>query len=486
MLHVLRSKVDAAKKRFIIGSNKVRFILKYTGICSNLIAMIVLIIAPLPFGSVDTYWIGIWCLLMALSLSTANFGVLSSACLRDLVVVAIVLLCILIVVYLQMKMDSIAALLHPSWQKAQSVLKTPIKPHIAADLGGVIAELGSIFLFCTTFMRFRIFATHRQHALQVVTVLAYSAAFFAVISAVTLIIDPNMLLWRDKTAYIGYFTGTFINRNTAATYFGSISLLWLALILPDIKRYFIVGAPLKHSFWLLTQSLSARLVIKLIGLLICLAAVGATGSRAGLLLTILCLVLATTLYINPLFMNTRRSVMFALGGVTLSICLAYIFLGGSAGSRLASRDLSTDDRFEVYTTALVMIKDRFWLGHGLGSFEAVFPSYRPETISQFGIWDRVHSTPLEFALTVGMPLFMLVSCLWLWLSVRLLRSSMSHNGNCVVICAMCVGVLGTFHSFVDFSLQIPGYGVVFAAITATGVAQIGVVRSKKSSQKALI
>lgn len=456
-----------------------RHFLKYIGVLSHLVAIAVVVLAALPFGSVDISWVALWCVLMALSLVTANLNGLSPPCTRDILIVSCVLICILIVVYIQISAHSLSEFQHPSWQQAEGALKQPLKAYVAADLGSAIAEIGSLLLAFMTFLRFRILSVRRSHAQQIIKWLAYISVFYALISGIILIIDPNMLLWRDKTAYIGSFTGTFINRNTAATYFGSASLLWLALILPEMKRHFVADAPFKDTLWLFTRSMNRKVIIQFAGLMICLAAVGATGSRAGLLLTLMCIVFASVIYLNPLFMTKRRSVIVVIIGAAFMLGLAYVFFGGSAGSRFASRDLSADDRFEVYGAAIAMIKDRFLLGQGLGSFEAVFPAYRPETLSQFGIWDRAHSTPLEFAVTMGVPLFVLVACLWLWFGVRLLRASLSKEHSSVVVCALFIGVLGTLHSCVDFSLQIPGYSVVFMAITASGVAQIGAKRHNK-------
>jgi hypothetical protein len=42
----------------------------------------------------------------------------------------------------------------------------------------------------------------------------------------------------------------------------------------------------------------------------------------------------------------------------------------------------------------------------------------------------------------------------------------------VLVAAAAVGLLGTAHAFVDFSLQIPGYMVVFACVLGAGVGRL--------------
>jgi len=44
------------------------------------------------------------------------------------------------------------------------------------------------------------------------------------------------VLFRRKEAYLGFATGTFVNRNTAATFWGSCALLFLVPLLRVIHR----------------------------------------------------------------------------------------------------------------------------------------------------------------------------------------------------------------------------------------------------------
>src|SRR5581483_1172193 len=96
------------------------------------------------------------------------------------------------------------------------------------------------------------------------------------------LIEPTLILWRDKTAYLGSVTGTFINRNTAAAYFGSCAVVWMLLILEDIRR----RLPERHVEWKrlsvdLREIPPKQILPQLLALLICLMAMFMTTSRAG-------------------------------------------------------------------------------------------------------------------------------------------------------------------------------------------------------------
>ena len=81
-----------------------------------------------------------------------------------------------------------------------------------------------------------IIGAERDRARRILFVIACSGALYAIYGIVSFLIEPTMLLWRDKTAYLGSVTGTFINRNTAAAYFGSCGLIWMLLLLEEIRR----------------------------------------------------------------------------------------------------------------------------------------------------------------------------------------------------------------------------------------------------------
>ena len=120
-----------------------------------------------------------------------------------------------------------------------------------------------------------------------------------------------------------------------------------------------------------------------------------------------------------------------------------------------------------------MIAERPWLGWGLGAFEAVFPTYRSAEVGSWGIWEMAHSTPLEIALELGLPVAAGLGGLWIVAGAILVRAAImaAPAWNAGAGAALGVGLLGTLHSCVDFSLQVPGYAATFFAVTCVGLAQ---------------
>jgi O-antigen ligase len=152
-------------------------------------------------------------------------------------------------------------------------------------------------------------------------------------------------------------------------------------------------------------------------------------------------------------------------------------LGGTVGTRVDQRGLVDIARFEIYKTQLDIIVNHAWFGIGLGGFESYFPSQRPMSIGSAGIIDRGHSTPLEIAVEMGLPVTALLGVLAL-IFLTLLAVAAVRTRRSDIIASLCVALLGLLHSCVDFSLQIPGYAVTYAALVATGLAHIGAARGR--------
>ena len=90
----------------------------------------------------------------------------------------------------------------------------------------------------------------------------------------------------------------------------------------------------------------------------------------------------------------------------------------------------------------------------------------------FGIYDRAHSTLLELAAEAGVPLASLVVIGWMiGLGVLVHGVRFRRRDRIIPAAALAVAALAGLHSFVDFSLQIPGFAIVAFGLFGAGVAQ---------------
>jgi O-antigen ligase len=282
-----------------------------------------------------------------------------------------------------------------------------------------------------------------------------------------LIVTPDMVLWAPKLAYHGSLTATFINHNTAATFVGTGTILWFCLAFSTARSMQFSSLRLL----LLDRSnevLAFKIVARSGAALACFFALLLTGSRGGLIATGFGLLLATLLMIA-----NRKNLKFWYVAVSGSAGLAAtIMLLGQMGG-IGSRGVFDDARWSVYELCVEAIRQRPLLGAGLGTFADVFPALRTGDFQSWGVWDFAHSTVLEIAVEMGIPMTVLIVTAALASLLILARAVVQSDGRTRRSLAAIAGIaaLGYLHSLIDFSLQIPGYLIVFAVLLGCGIAR---------------
>jgi O-antigen ligase len=148
-------------------------------------------------------------------------------------------------------------------------------------------------------------------------------------------------------------------------------------------------------------------------------------------------------------------------------------LGGNVSSRIDLEGLSDAWRLSAWRSTLKIIADNPWFGTGLGTFADAFPAYRSSDMSMRFRWDLAHSTPLELASEMGIPLTLVVAAAWVIALVVLalgLRGRHRRTMN-PQLAALAVSLIALLHSSFDFSLQIAGYSIVVFALLGLGLSQ---------------
>jgi O-antigen ligase len=312
----------------------------------------------------------------------------------------------------------------------------------------------------------------RDRARQLLLCIAWSGAAYAVYGIAAYLIDPTHIFWREKEAYRDVLTATFINRNTAAVYFGSCAVLWLLILSQQLRRRLPAGPIYWRGIprWLLSE-MPRPVILPFTMLLLCLAAMVMTNSRAGVVLSLMALIVAFVgFFYRALPRRAGVAAAVVIGGLMTLVFLQV--LGGNVSGRFDVQGLSDEGRFDVYHSTLRMIADHPWFGTGLGTFVWSFPAYRSANISMWGVWDRAHSTPLELASDLGLPLAGLIVLAWLIVLGVLMRGVRKRRHDLIVpVGALVVAILGLAHSVIDFSLQIPGYAIVVFSLAGAGLAQ---------------
>jgi O-antigen ligase len=218
-------------------------------------------------------------------------------------------------------------------------------------------------------------------------------------------------------------------------------------------------------------------------LILSVVAMFTTNSRAGILISLVSLVLAClALCYRALPRRGGIAATIVIGGFC-ALLLLQVF-GGRVVSRFNAEGLSDEGRLNTYHSTIAMVVDHPWVGTGLGTFPWAFPAYRSNQASIQGVWDRAHSTPLELTAELGIPLAGLIVFAWLWVFVRLIRGIRERRRDQIVpVAALSVAVLAVVHSSIDFSLQISGFAIPVFSLVGAGLAQSFSSRSSSRLNK---
>jgi O-antigen ligase len=425
--------------------------------------------APLPYGSADFQTIAFWCIVLGIAAIAASPRGLQRGQFYLLGLIAVVIAAYGFVLHEQLAAHPWIATPHPLWHEVSEALGVPVEPSVSVARHQPFFALGASLANLLALICGLIVCADRKRARQLLTVIAWSGAAYAVYGIAALLIDPT------KTRV----TSTFIYRNAAAVLFGSCAIIWLLLLYERIRDQLASGLDRwkmgfrEFLFW--TVSTAA---LPLSMLLICLAAMFGTASRGGIFVSLIMLVVAIAASFSRDLARRRGWLLAASMGVIVTWIL-FEALGASVNDRLLTQGLGDEGRPTTYWSAWQIIRDNPWIGTGLGTFEWIFPTYRSAHASMWGIWETAHSTLLEIAVELGLPFAGLVVIAWIIALAVLVRGVWTRRRDVVIpMAAFCVAALSVAHSLPDFSLQIPGYSIVVFALLGAGLSQSFPSRSK--------
>jgi O-antigen ligase len=356
---------------------------------------------------------------------------------------------------------------HAFWLQANNVLGEPLPSKIIAEGGMVFQALAPVFLLTLSVLGgILIGAGGRDSAWIFTKRLGLVGVAYAVYGIVSFMVMPDQLLWIQKRFYRESLTSTFVNRNTAALFFGVMGVLWFALALARILR--LIQQRIGRLLW------RDRVIqIRIILMVTCLLAVLLTGSRAGTALMMTGMAIIFLIFRRAGLIMGRRA---KLTKIVISVSFLTLLVLGAGGlsERLEREGVGDAARWATYQASFDMALDHPWLGVGIGSFAPALMPYRSENMGLRGEWDRAHNILLEIAATAGFPLAVLVaSTVLLLLSRLMINASKVTSPRTLALYAigLSAGMMGVFHSIVDFSLQIPGFAMTLGVLVGIGLYQ---------------
>lgn len=447
-----------ANDRLVFDVSRPRFRFN-DGLAVFLTAIVVL--SPLPFGSNrPQFW----------ALGAAAVGLLGSVYflsnalkqkphrvpLRDVAAMAslLALLCTFLVVQLLPLGGTLP------------VAGTPSAPTLSLDPGQtwlMVLQILSYGLFYFLLMQV---SAKRDRARLVLHIVFAAVVAYAVLALLSLTQWGDTILGLEKWAYPGSATGTFVNRNSFATFLAMGSAAGMALLM---------AVPAIHDRPA-SRIIDAGAIIA--GLLIIGATLFATSSRMGAASAAGGAVVVFLLGSSKLGGGIRLWITGLLA-VAIGAALLLPSFGGGLLERIVAPG-GGDGRLEVYSQVWQAILQRPMTGYGGGSFEWAFAIFAQPPLNLDLTWDKAHSTYLQLWFELGLifgsiPIVLLV--LAGWRSLTTLRRS---EGNWVLgLAGIGALTVAAIHSLVDFSLEIQANAFLLLALLAVGAAAPETTRTSR-------
>ncbi|GLR91025.1 O-antigen ligase family protein [Bradyrhizobium iriomotense] len=443
-------------------------LLATSGLC------VLIALAPLPFGSMDTRIVAAWVSLLSVVLFLAALQALGPRDIAFLCGFTAISLAWIVVISEQLGWTTPVSrhLTAVIWDEASAILAEQLDGSVSVARNQAFFSAGSQIAFFLSILCGYLVGRDRLAAQMLLICFLGSGLAYAIYGLVALVFWPNYFLWHQKYNYLSSLTATFINPNVAASYFGAMTLGWV-LFATRFSGHRSNDAPI--LWWELIRSrlhaASPRKIFYLLACFVMLTATMLTGSRAGSVLALLCLAGAIGTHFRRR-LQRRRLLWISPFGAVAFVLVAISIFAPRVNQRFGLQGFFDVGRWETYTSTVEIIKSYPWLGSGLGTFRWIFPSYRSGDVPSYGVWEQAHNTTLELAAEMGLPFMLIMGIGWIAMLAILGRGMLGRDRDAMLpTSAFWIGVLAIAHSQVDFPLQIPGFALAIGPILGMGMAQ---------------
>ena len=144
----------------------------------------------------------------------------------------------------------------------------------------------------------------------------------------------------------------------------------------------------------------------------------------------------------------------------------------SSSGKLLGRASRTRIGMAVYAITMGSILNVPLLGYGYGTFADVFPMFRDQSVSTWGMWEQAPQYLSGSVSRIGPLVWINAGGKRHHAGLALRKGAMARQESEEIPCvAASVGFLLGVHALVDFSLQMQAIAITFMAVLGAGVAQ---------------
>ncbi len=349
---------------------------------------------------------------------------------------------------------------HPAWQFVPWA-----SPRITIDAESTFYTLVWWLSMLTVFLSIAMATrtTRIANYLMLISLMGVGEALFGLANAYY---HWNSVGLLEKTAYEGWLTATFVNRNSAASFF---TICLAALTALTIQKFRVIDKEFARKGRASTTFLAATsgLAYYLAGLAIIASAVLLTGSRAGIATAVAAPFIVWAISTRE---KANRNLMWPV--LAFGFVAAFAVGANALLERAKGASGSAQSRLVLNADSISAIQARPLLGHGAGAYQFTEPLFHSDAVTMNLIWNRAHNSFLEAAVDLGVPFTLLwvagfaALCIMLW---RSMRASKEFKPATAVFLALVI--TEGLHAWVDFSMQIQAIAIYAACIMGLAIGE---------------
>ena len=447
--------------------------------------MLVVLLAPLPLGS-NREWSWTLCafLVSVISLAWVTASAFQPQRINTRLspVVTLMFLAACGWALLQIASWTPVSWHHPLWAMSGQTLgqtagqllgdspALPLIGSITLSADDTLTALMRLVSYALVFFLAFQFTRSRERAWLAIRLLAIAGLAYAAYGLYNYWAGTGKLFWFTDDTFTQNVRGTFVNRNSYATYARLVllcAMAWLyqATVVPRSNQLYNMSMDRRVQI----EQFILRAWLPLAVILLISTSLVLTHSRGGFISTAIGgAALLGALNYRQQYTSGRSK------AVILATIAAAIFVFVTTSEVLLKRmdDIEVEDsgRLVTYELTAQPLRDGDFRGLGYGTYASGFRLYRDERVKGYN--DKAHNTWLENIFELGLPAAMLLFSSIGWLAVICANGIRTRARDWVYpATGLAATVLVGVHSLVDFSLQIPGVAITYACIMGIAVAQ---------------
>jgi O-antigen ligase len=434
--------------------------------------MLLVVISALPFGS-NREWAWLGCVFIV-SMLAFCWGI--SAAFNSRIPMrwpdvnaSLMFLLVCAWVLIQISPDSPSAWHQPLWTASAEALNIHFNSRITSSADDTTTALIRLATYGVVFLMAFNFCLDANRAAQAFKWIAVASLINAIYGLAVYAGGYSSVFWFVEDGFSLDVRGTFINRNSFATYLGLGLLCLVALqfhIAGSAQRVAYLTA--KRPGWR-TEQFILRNWGMLTTVLLMVSALILTHSRGGFISSVLggCMLLYI---VNKKQKHPGVRSKKVIGSAFAVAILAFVLTSEVLLQRMDRIETDAAGRFSVFEQTASGIERNPWLGWGYGTYSDSFRPYRNQTLTAH--YDKAHNTYLENIFELGWPAAIaLFACIGLLIKRCYHGMRIRQKDWIFPATGIAATMLVAIHSLFDFSLQIPAIAICYSCIMGVACAQ---------------